>query len=241
MNVGNLARYPEDVASTAGPSDPRVALLRELADPLRLRVVDRLGHGGPATVSELAHELGVPLPQLSNHLRRLRAARLVDVERTGRHAVYALADDGLVALLPLLDRLTGRLVGEPTTPTAASSRTCYRHLAGPVGVAVYRVLRDRDALRPRPDGTVDLGPGAEPMLTALGAEPAARRGDRRRFAFECFDATEHAPHLAGALGDAVADALLRRGWLERGAGRAVRVTPEGASGLRHALGLELEV
>ncbi len=226
------------------PLDPRVALLRELADPLRLRVVDRLGQGGPATVSELAHELGVPLPQLSNHLRRLRAARLVQVERTGRHAVYALADDGLVALLPLLDRLTGRLVGEPTTPTAAtaaSSRTCYGHLAGPVGVAVYRRLRDRDALRPRPDGTVELGPGAESTLTALGAEPAPRRGDRRRFAFECFDATEHAPHLAGALGDAVADALLRRGWLERGAGRAVRVTPEGASGLRHALGLELEV
>jgi hypothetical protein len=51
---------------------------------------------------------------------------------------------------------------------------------------------------------------------------------RRRLAFECLDATEHAPHLAGALGDAVADALFARGWVERvGAGREVRVTPAG--------------
>ena len=48
------------------PEDPRIALLKELVDPLRLRVVDRLGHAGPATVSRLGAELGVPLPQLSN-------------------------------------------------------------------------------------------------------------------------------------------------------------------------------
>ena len=75
--------------------DPRVALLKELADPLRLRVVDRLGHRGPATVSRLAAELDVPLPQLSNHLRRLRDAGLVVAERDGRQVIYALADPGL--------------------------------------------------------------------------------------------------------------------------------------------------
>src|SRR5690349_4281000 len=98
-------------------ADPRVALLKELADPLRLRVVDRLGHDGPATVSRLAAELDVPLPQLSNHLRRLREARLVTVERSGRQAIYSLADPGLEALLPLLDRVTGR-VADPV-PDAA--------------------------------------------------------------------------------------------------------------------------
>src|SRR3954467_5657549 len=98
---------------TAPASDPRVALLKELADPLRLRVVDRLGHGGPATPSELATGLGVPLPQLSNHLRRLRDAGLVRVERNGRQPVYELADEGLQTLLPLLDRLTGRVTPAP--------------------------------------------------------------------------------------------------------------------------------
>jgi DNA-binding transcriptional ArsR family regulator len=218
--------------------DPRVALLKELADPLRLRVIDRLGHGGPAAPSELAAGMGVPLPQLSNHLRRLRDAGLVRVERNGRHAVYELADEGLHTLLPLLDRLTGRVTPAPPpldSPFAAA-RTCYDHLAGGLGVALYGALRDRDALRERPDGTVELGPHAQEAFAALGVDVRALSADRRRFAFECFDATEHAPHLAGALGDALANGLRSRGWIEREAdGRVVRVTKSGKQGLQKAL------
>ena len=72
-------------------SEPRVQLLKALAHPLRLRVVDRLGHLGPAPVSALAAELDVPLPELSNHLKRLRDAGLVSARREGRHAVYELS------------------------------------------------------------------------------------------------------------------------------------------------------
>jgi DNA-binding transcriptional ArsR family regulator len=217
--------------------DPRVALLKELADPLRLRVVDRLGHAGPATVSELAAGLGVPMPQLSNHLRRLREAGLVRVERRGRHALYSLADEGVWALLPLLDRLTGRVAVVAPMADAAAGRTCYDHLGGRLGVALYAELRARDALRDAPDGNVTLGPAAADTFAVLGVDPAAAPGDRRRFAFECFDATQHASHLAGALGDELARALGARGWIEPAAGREVRVTPAGARGLRSTLGL----
>jgi DNA-binding transcriptional ArsR family regulator len=215
--------------------DPRVALLKELADPLRLRVVDRLGHAGPATVSRLAAELDVSLPQLSNHLRRLRDARLVTVERSGRQAVYSLADPGLEALLPLLDRVTGR-VAEPL-PDAADlpSRTCYDHLGGRIGVGLYRALREHDALRERPDGLVDLGPAAADTFKWLGLDVAAVEPGRQRFAFECLDATERAPHLAGALGDALAGALIERGWVVRD-GRTIELSRRGATGLRR-LGL----
>jgi len=224
-----------------GP-DPRVGLLRELADPLRLRVVDRLGQRGPATVSQLAAELEVPLPQLSNHLRRLRAAGLVRVERRGRQGVYELADPGLRRLLPLLDRLTGHLAapGDPGRPRAGASRTCYDHLAGPVGVALYRALLDHRALRERPDGTVVPGAAAAPTLAALGVDLAGVTPGRRRLAFGCLDATERAPHLAGALGEAVAASLLDRGWVRRVPGsRAVHLTAAGAAGLQAALGLAL--
>src|SRR5690349_8175919 len=124
--------------------DPRVPLLRELADPLRLSVVDQLFNKGSATVSELAMHLGVPMPQLSNHLRRLREAGLVKVERRGRHAVYELADPSLEVLMPLLDRLTGRIADEPPRPIAdfGRSRLCYDHLAGRLGVGLYRALRE---------------------------------------------------------------------------------------------------
>jgi hypothetical protein len=62
---------------------------------------------------------------------------------------------------------------------------------------------------------------------------------RRRLAFECLDATEHAPHLAGALGDALAAALFARGWVERGAGREIAPTAAGTEGLCAALGSQV--
>jgi DNA-binding transcriptional ArsR family regulator len=235
----NYAMTLHDTEKRQRP-DPRIALLKELADPLRLRVIDRLGHRGPATVSRLAAELDVSLPQLSNHLRRLRDAGLVTVERTGRQAVYDLADPGLQALLPLLDRITGR-VTEPAAPDTANvpSRTCYDHLAGRIGVTLYRALLDRKALRDRPDGIVDLGPTAAGTFAALGVDLDAIDPGRQRFAFECLDATEAAPHLAGALGDALASALISRGWVEREPDtRTIRLTRSGTNGLRKTLDLD---
>ena len=222
--------------------DPRIPLLKQLADPLRLRVIDRLGHDGPATVTRLAAELDVPLPQLSNHLRRLREARLVVATRDGRQVVYALADPGLELLTPLLDSITGRLeagVGA-SGPTDVPSRSCYGHLGGKIGVAIYRGLVERDALRPQPDGMVTLGPAAVQTLGRLGVDLAAVPDGRRRFAFECLDATERAPHLAGALGDAIAAAVAGQGWVSREPkSRVVSLTPAGSRALVGVLGVRL--
>ena len=208
--------------------DPRVALLKELAHPLRLRVIDRLGHLGPASVSALASELGVAMPELSNHLKRLREAGLVAARRDGRHAVYSLTDREVDVLLPLLDRLTAPRAPEPSR---APSRTCYDHLAGPLGVRLFRDLRESGALQPRRDGTVALGPAAREAFSALGVDVDAVEPGRRRLAFECLDATEQEPHLAGALGAALATALLDRGWVERAGGREVRLTAAGRAAL----------
>jgi DNA-binding transcriptional ArsR family regulator len=195
----------------------RVEFLKALAHPLRLRVVDRLGHRGPAPVSQLAAELDATLPEVSNALRQLRQAGIVAPAREGRQVIYELADDRLPALL---DKLVG--AGEGAS-APGPSRTCYDHLAGPLGVALYRDLVGRGALVPAADGTVALGDPAPLRVLGVGAvEPG-----RRRLAFECLDATEGVPHLAGALGDALATACFERGLLERGPGREVRLTERG--------------
>ncbi|MBV8221220.1 MAG: helix-turn-helix transcriptional regulator, partial [Solirubrobacterales bacterium] len=182
----------------AREDDPRIDLLKLLVDPIRLRVVDRLGHAGPATVSRLAAELDVPLPQLSNHLRRLREAGMVSTSRSGRQVTYELADPGLELLPPLLDSITGRVHAGPAraADVRVPSRTCYGHLAGEVGVAIYRGLCEREALAPRPDGIVELGPRAAEIFRSLGVDSSVGAAGRQRFAFECLDATERAPHLA---------------------------------------------
>jgi DNA-binding transcriptional ArsR family regulator len=221
-------------------NDPRIALLKELADPLRLRVVERLGRDGPATVSRLAGELDVALPHLSNNLRRLRNAGLVTVQRSGRQAVYTLVDPGLEHLLQLLDRITDRADAGDAAAAVLPSRTCYDHLAGPLGVGLYRALRARDALRDRADGKVVLGPTAPETFASLGVDVRALEPGRQRLAFECMDATERTPHLAGALADALADAVIARGWVEREPdSRAIRLTFTGSRALRAKLDLTL--
>lgn len=66
-------------------------LLKVLAAPARLAIVTELA-GQPRFVHELVDLLGMSQPLVSQHLRVLRGARLVGVERQGREAVYSLVD-----------------------------------------------------------------------------------------------------------------------------------------------------
>ena len=66
-------------------------LLRVLAAPARLAIVTELAEES-RFVHELVDRLGMSQPLVSQHLRVLRAARLVGVERRGREAVYSLVD-----------------------------------------------------------------------------------------------------------------------------------------------------
>lgn len=66
-------------------------LLKVLSAPARLAIVTELATQ-PHYVHELVEQLGMSQPLVSQHLRVLRDARLVGVERTGREAVYSLID-----------------------------------------------------------------------------------------------------------------------------------------------------
>jgi ArsR family transcriptional regulator len=67
-------------------------LLKALADPERLRIVDCLRQG-PRHVSDLAAHLGAELVNVSHHLGVLRNARLVLDEKQGRFVLYRLHPD----------------------------------------------------------------------------------------------------------------------------------------------------
>jgi hypothetical protein len=56
----------------------------------------------------------------------------------------------------------------------------------------------------------------------------------------CLDWSERRPHLAGALGAAMLQALLASSWVvRRPQGRALAITPRGRAGLNDALGLDV--
>lgn len=64
-----------------------------LADPTRRRLLRLVGER-PRKAGELAGEFPVSRPAISKHLRVLRDAGLLEVERRGRARIYRLVPDG---------------------------------------------------------------------------------------------------------------------------------------------------
>jgi DNA-binding transcriptional ArsR family regulator len=216
------------VPSWTDPREPVLAsvtaLAAELADPIRLTALQLLAAEGPHTMSRLAAALDVSAPRLGNHLARLRTAGLVDVEHTGRHAVYRLARPELIAVLDALAHYAGHALpaGRPGEGPADLAHTCYDHAAGRLGVALLAHLVEQGALT-APDGTAEeLRPGPDPSaLAEFGVDRID--GGRRKLATACLDRTHRLPHLGGALGAQILDGLIGRGLLAREDGSRVLV------------------
>nr|WP_245826055.1 metalloregulator ArsR/SmtB family transcription factor [Kocuria massiliensis] len=66
-------------------------LFKTLGNQSRLLLLCHL-QGGPRSVNSLASATSMSQPLVSQHLRVLRAAGLVTVERSGKHRTYSLAD-----------------------------------------------------------------------------------------------------------------------------------------------------
>lgn len=73
-------------------------LFNALGEISRLRLMEFL-FDGPHCVSELAHETGQSMSLISQRLKILHQARLVNKERKGKHIYYSLSDEHIVHLL----------------------------------------------------------------------------------------------------------------------------------------------
>ncbi len=234
-----------------------------IGDRTRARVLLALGDGRALAASVLAQEAGVSASTISEHLGKLLDAGLLSVESHGRHRYYRLAGPRVARLLESLAELS------PASPVTSlrqgtrasalrSGRYCYDHLAGRLGVGIMRSLLDRGVLTggdghfdtararedhlsaPGHDLDYRLTPDGEAWVRAFGIDLDALRARRRPLIRYCTDWTEQQHHLAGALGAALAEALVQRDWIERGRnGRAVVLTDAGRRGLHHHLDVEL--
>jgi ArsR family transcriptional regulator len=80
-------------------------LLRALADPIRMRVIESLGEG-ERCVCDLTSELELAQSKLSFHLKVLRDAGLISARQQGRWMYYSLQPAALLRLRAWLDQLT---------------------------------------------------------------------------------------------------------------------------------------
>lgn len=76
--------------------------LAVLADPTRRKVFERLRHG-PRAVNVIAAGLPVSRPAVSQHLKVLKRAGLVEERSQGVRRIYSLRREGLMELREWLD------------------------------------------------------------------------------------------------------------------------------------------
>ena len=96
--------------------------LDALGDPTRRAVLKRL-RAGARSVGEIAEGMEVSRPAVSQHLKVLKAARLVTVHAVGTRRVYTVDGSGIVSLRKWLDGFWDQAL---TAFTAAAEREATR-------------------------------------------------------------------------------------------------------------------
>ncbi len=94
---------------------PTVAFVaKSLSDENRLRILLCLNQG-KKSVSGIVEELNLSQPLVSHHLKELRRALLVQVERRGPFVYYEIADARILPILAALQDLATDLLAARTT------------------------------------------------------------------------------------------------------------------------------
>jgi DNA-binding transcriptional ArsR family regulator len=91
------ARIRSTIATIAAPPDDlreMAVFHKALADPTRLRILQRLADR-PGTVTELTDHVDLSQPLVSWHLRRLKAAGLIETRRSGREVICTISRESL--------------------------------------------------------------------------------------------------------------------------------------------------
>ncbi len=69
-----------------------------LAEPTRRKIVEMLASQGRMAASEISDRFPVSAPAISQHLKVLRDAKLVRVERRGQQRIYEINPDAVLEL-----------------------------------------------------------------------------------------------------------------------------------------------
>ena len=245
-------------------SNARFAEVAALAgDMARASMLHALMDGRALTASELARVAGIAPQTATAHLARMTEAGLLSMQKQGRHRYHRLASPAVAQMMESIMQVaasvdTARLPTGPRDKAVRAARTCYDHLAGRLGVAVFGALIERGYVLGG-DRTHDLDADGHDRLSAPGRDRDYRltQVGGRRFGElgvilpdpgrdgtiplrYCVDWTEQRHHLSGTVGRALLDRLLELRWVRRAQrGRAVHVTDEGRAGLHMELGVEL--
>ena len=213
-----------------------------IGDAARANMLHALMGGQALTAGELARHAGVTAQTTSGHLAKLTGAKLLVVEKQGRHRYYRLASADIAHALDalMIVAASGPKRHHPIGPREEAmriARTCYDHLAGRLALVLTDSLRTRDFIV-LSDGAGIVTDMGSRFLADFGIdlEPADR--SRRPLCRTCLDWSERRPHLAGRLGAALLSRYLDLKWVARMPDtRALRITRAGEAGFARTFDL----
>jgi DNA-binding transcriptional ArsR family regulator len=214
-----------------------------VGDPARANILCALMDGRALAAGELAYAAHVSAQTASGHLGKLATAGLIASTPQGRHRYYRLAGPHVAAMLESIMQVAAvappRCRALRIDDDLRTARLCYDHIAGRLGVRLADALRTRGHVELSHDGGA-LTASGEVFLQGLGIDVESARHSRRIFCRPCIDWSERRPHIAGAVGAALAQRLLALGWIARVRdGRTLIVTPMGRRSLEQTFGVLL--
>lgn len=196
--------------------------------------------GAAWTVTELARAAEVSLSTASEHVSVLVESGIATEERQGRCRYVTLAGTAVAEAVETFSALVQpqparslRAISE--RQRLATARTCYDHLAGRLGVAVFDAMVQQRLIRSGSGVT----PGGRRWLADLDIDVHALGAAKRPVFRECLDWTERRPHLAGAVGAALCARFVERQWVRRpDRTRRLELTAPGRRALTELLAIE---
>ncbi|MGR3815076.1 MAG: ArsR/SmtB family transcription factor [Cognatishimia activa] len=213
-----------------GPDIAQIAAL--IGDPARANILTALMSGKALTATELAFEAGVTAQTASAHLAKLTDGGLVAARKSGRHKYFTLVSDEVAGALEALMGLAAgaghlRKRTGPKDSAMRKARVCYNHLAGDMGVQMYRSMVAKGLLEPS-DESLILTKAGHAFVSELGIDLDALPTSKAPMCRECLDWSARSSHLAGQLGRAILSRFIALNWAKREENsRVVTFTPEG--------------
>lgn len=77
-------------------------LLKAMAHPVRLCIINGLIQTGGCNVTHMQNCLGVPQSTISQHIQKLKAAGIIKGERNGVEITYTLKDERIKTIVRVL-------------------------------------------------------------------------------------------------------------------------------------------
>ncbi|MFK3679383.1 ArsR/SmtB family transcription factor [Microbacterium sp. NPDC090218] len=222
-----------------GTSSPELAATAAVfANEARASMLLLMLDGRAWTLTELSNAANIARSSASEHADRLLDAGLIEEVRQGRHRYLRLAGSQAADLVESLAAFSGRvrpakqsLDAQHRDRALREARTCYRHLAGKLGVALTDGMRAKGFI----ESDFSLTPPGRAWLASLGVD--LPKQPRRTLSRPCLDWTERREHLAGLAADMLLTTFRENAWVELVPSnrRAVRLTAAGREGLADVL------